>query len=422
MRALAEEKCKKVEGISVITARGSPLRIVHIVGYFMPEVGYEEYFLAKEQLKLGHNVAVLTSDRPLPHLSSGRGERLKVGREVLGGLEVVRLKALGEFFYDMVLAPGLRSALEELSPDVVHLHEPKHLFGFPAALKRRRNYGLVMDIHDFDYPDHPIHREIRGPVDAVVVGEYVTFRRLVGRAIFKRADHIVAVIPACRDFLEDFYKVKGPPVTVTGLGADTEMFHYTEKGRRRIREMYSLEGREVLIFSGVITRRKRLEDVLEVFSSLAKENPNLRLMVVGDGPEDYLKMLKVKAEALGISERVIFTGFIPKERLKEYFSAADIGVWLSNNSINQLEAMACRLPVVVPELQLSFIFKQGGALLFPPGEKDAFKKALVEILADEERREALGREGEKLVRERYSYSHIAGRLVEIYQSVMEKRR
>lgn len=396
------------------------MKIVHVVGYFMPQIGYEEYFLAKEQLKLGHEVAVLTSDRPLPHLNRGRGERLKAGREFFGGVEVVRLRSLGEFFYDMVLSPGVRGALDELSPDVVHLHEPKQLFGFPVAFGGR-DYGLVMDIHDFDYPEHPIHRDIRSFLDAAVVGEYMTFRRLLGHVLFRRADHIVAVIPACRDFLKNFYKVEGVPVTVTGLGADTEMFHYTEGGREEVRSRYSLEGCRVLLFSGVITRRKRVEDVLEVFAALAKNMPDLRLMVVGDGPEDYLRMLRAKAGELGVSEKVIFTGFVPKERLKNYFSAADVGVWLSNNSINQLEAMACRLPVVVPDLQLSFIFKQGGALLFPPGDTATFKRTLKRILVDDEFRMALGVQGEKLIRERYSYSRIAKRLLEVYRSVLDSR-
>ena len=44
------------------------MKIIHVVDYFQPILGYQEVFLAKEQAKLGHDVVVITSDRYAPIL------------------------------------------------------------------------------------------------------------------------------------------------------------------------------------------------------------------------------------------------------------------------------------------------------------------------------------------------------------------
>jgi glycosyltransferase involved in cell wall biosynthesis len=57
----------------------------------------------------------------------------------------------------------------------------------------------------------------------------------------------------------------------------------------------------------------------------------------------------------------------------------------------------------------------------PPGDENALADALVDLLADEERRQAFGVEGHRLVRERYSWDEIAQRLLRIYELVAGAR-
>jgi glycosyltransferase involved in cell wall biosynthesis len=57
-------------------------------------------------------------------------------------------------------------------------------------------------------------------------------------------------------------------------------------------------------------------------------------------------------------------------------------------------------------------------MLFPPGDHDALAAAVVDVLADEALRERRGRAGRELVRERYAWERIAGRLLEIYEDAV----
>ena len=51
----------------------SNMKIVHLVDYFQPKVGYQEYFLALEHQKLGHDIRVITSDYYFPFVNYDHG-------------------------------------------------------------------------------------------------------------------------------------------------------------------------------------------------------------------------------------------------------------------------------------------------------------------------------------------------------------
>jgi glycosyltransferase involved in cell wall biosynthesis len=57
------------------------------------------------------------------------------------------------------------------------------------------------------------------------------------------------------------------------------------------------------------------------------------------------------------------------------------------------------------------------AVAFPPGHHDALADAVISLLADEPRREAMGAAGRELAQSRYAWDAIARRLLDIYEQV-----
>ena len=57
------------------------MKIVHLTSYFQPQLGYQEYFLAREHIKLGHDVWVVTSDRYFPFPDYDKTVKNILGRE-----------------------------------------------------------------------------------------------------------------------------------------------------------------------------------------------------------------------------------------------------------------------------------------------------------------------------------------------------
>jgi glycosyltransferase involved in cell wall biosynthesis len=91
-----------------------------------------------------------------------------------------------------------------------------------------------------------------------------------------------------------------------------------------------------------------LDNLLAAMPTVVEAYPEARLIIAGDGPlrED----LRAQARRLGVEERVSFAGFVPEDRLPDYYRAADLVVMptraLEGFGLTTVEALACGTPVV----------------------------------------------------------------------------
>ena len=122
---------------------------------------------------------------------------------------------------------------------------------------------------------------------------------------------------------------------------DTDRFKPVDGSR--VREKYGIQDKRVMVHVGRVAFEKEINRLVEVMPML---DPDIVLLVVGKGPA--MDGLKQQAQDLGVSERVIFAGFVPDEELTEYYGAGDIGVMASRwetECLTVLQALACGLPV-----------------------------------------------------------------------------
>src|SRR5207249_11042893 len=100
------------------------MRIIHLLDYFHTDVGYQEYYLAREMSVAGHDVRVVTTAHrhhtvAVPGVDEARGAQDL--RDA--GVEVVRLPAR-QLGHDRAWAHGLADAIASFRPDAVHCHGP----------------------------------------------------------------------------------------------------------------------------------------------------------------------------------------------------------------------------------------------------------------------------------------------------------
>jgi phosphatidylinositol alpha-mannosyltransferase len=112
-------------------------------------------------------------------------------------------------------------------------------------------------------------------------------------------------------------------------------------------------------------------------------------------------------------------GFLPQERLTEELLSAKalVAPSLGGESFGMVltRAMACATPVVASDIAgYRDVMTPETSLSFPAGDRTALADAIESLLADEPRREAMGAAARSLARENYSWSAIAGRLVDVY--------
>ena len=385
------------------------MKIVHVTGYFQPELGYEEYYLALNQKKLGHDVYIITSDRiaNLPNLKDSLKEinseyntRFRpVGFSDVNGIKVYRLKTIFEA-KDFLIVKGIKKILKEINPDVVHTHEPRQFMTMlPALYKKRFGYKLITDQHDYD-------------IFPTIKSKFMTYvvRRSICRFAFNRSDKIIAITPESREFIRRVYDIKKDIIDST-LGADTSRFKFNKEKRDEIRKKFNIKDNVLVISSGHIGRNKKLEILINAFS----KTKNSILMFIGGGDNGYISELKDITNKLGIDKRVIFLGRISQEEMPCYYSAADIGAWPFRATITIIEAMACGLPVVIPNANtVKHLVQYENGLTFED-EKDLQNK-LSMLIDDKTLRNKLSKNAVSVTKKKFGYDVIAKRYLEIYNS------
>jgi glycosyltransferase involved in cell wall biosynthesis len=84
------------------------------------------------------------------------------------------------------------------------------------------------------------------------------------------------------------------------------------------------EGDQVIVYMGSFFYFSGLVDALDEFAKASRTSPNLKFLLVGGGEQDA--ELRQRVSALGLSEKVIFTGFVSYEDLPRYLKVADVAV------------------------------------------------------------------------------------------------
>jgi phosphatidylinositol alpha-mannosyltransferase len=175
-------------------------------------------------------------------------------------------------------------------------------------------------------------------------------------------------------------------------------------------------GREHrVVFVGRHDPRKGMQVILDAWPEIRRRTGAELRMVGADPLRVRLAMTRQRIPDDGIE----VLGFLPQERLTEELLSAKalVAPSLGGESFGMVltRAMACATPVVASDIAgYRDVMTPETSLSFPAGDRTALADAVESLLADEPRREAMGAAARSLARENYSWSAIAGQLVDVY--------
>ena len=386
------------------------MKIVHVIDYFQPKLGYQETFLAREHAAMGHEVCVVTSDRYNRGIYTGNaaagvlGSRLKTaGFFTEEGIKVWRLKTLFEL-PNIIWVIGLEKKIRELKPDLVIMHGITNLLAVRiAGLKKKgMNFKLVFD-------DHAIPENSTGRMRAL----YPLFRWLFSPGIQKAADALVAILPETKAFMNTRYGVPLERISVIPLGADTGLFRFDAAARRELRQQLGFkDGEVVFIYTGKIIPMRQLPVFIEASAILMQKHLNIKTLFVGGGSPSYIEELKDNVKSKSLSDKFTWLEAVPNEQLYRIYAAADAAVWPYGASLGMREALACSLPIIIgQEARVTELVEGGNGFLFREGDAGDLAQKM-EMLLDTGRRAEMGRNSRKLVEEKFSWKTIARQFLE----------
>lgn len=322
------------------------MEIAIVTGHFMPEVGYQEVYLARAFSRLGHTVHVIASNKPSPSAKGVTTSSYPTGfqKDDRYGYSILRLPATVSAG-SLVLSRGLRSALAKISPDLVVVIGVGKLFPLSVlARPEKRKHRLIALFGDNS--DFPNFNKVKARL----------LRYLVKNRVYRRAvrscDRLYLYTPETESLLlsylpenlrESFLEKR----VASTLGYDPEEFHFDEKERRGVRdELKILEEEVVFITSTRVTPEKRIEEVVPLVSRMRREGKKVRYIIIGCLADAYGKHLKTLLNKQPDPGIFLTYPFLDHERVREFCCASDLGVW-TRPSISIQEAMGTGLPVIL---------------------------------------------------------------------------
>lgn len=294
---------------------------------------------------------------------------------------------------NIVLSPRayfrIKQTLERERFDVLHLHEPMTPAICTAVLVLART-PLVATFH--------ASGELR----------WMRYGKPLWGFLVDRIDYRIAVSEQARAsqarWLPGRYEVIPNGVLVP---------EHAEPGQREHR----------IVFAGRHEPRKGLQVLLRAWPEIRRRT-GLRLTVAGADPlavRLLLTRLRIPDDGLDV------VGFLSQDDLTDALLRAKalVAPSLGQESFGMVltRAYACALPVVASDIPgYREVLSPDAAVSVPPGDVGALVDAVASLVADEPRRQALGRAGRAIVLERYAWPRIARRLDDVYRSVVETSR
>ncbi len=235
---------------------------------------------------------------------------------------------------------GLFQAYEiakELNLDIVHTQTEFSMGMIGKFVAKNLNVPCVHTYHTMyeDYLHYVAKGKLLKPIH-VKEGTLAFCHNMAG---------VIAPSDRVLDKLTD-YGVKSP-IRIIPTGINISRFATTT--HVDVRAKYGISKNVPLILSlSRLAYEKDINKVLDGMPDIINQVPNVKLLVVGDGPakED----LENQAKELGISNHVIFTGEIDNDHVNSFYQAADVFVSTSKSEsqgLTYIEALAAGLPVIV---------------------------------------------------------------------------
>ncbi len=239
---------------------------------------------------------------------------------------------------------------------------------------------------------------------------------------YRRADWINVLTPAFERALIEKKGIDRRKISMLPNGADLDIMVPGEKNNH-VRRALGLEGKFVVSYFGAHGRANRLGQLLDVAEKLQNTEPDVRIMLVGDGMEK--PQLVENARSRGLNN-VVFVDSVPKSTVCDYINASDVctAVLMRNDTFKTVypnkvfDYMSCRRPIVIAidGVARQLVEDAGAGYYAEPENPDAFVAAVLKLKSDREACSRIGDSGYRYAAEYFSREAVAKQ----YLAILEK--
>ncbi len=351
------------------------------------------FALEREFIKMGHDVKLIA---PASRGATSDDRIICIGR----AWPTPSSGSVARITLTPWISSKVKPVLEREKFDVIHLHEPlvPTLCTTVLRLSRAANIGTF---HAMDSRGYTFWK----PYTMLFLKKWS--RKLDGR---------IAVSKPAREFISGHFPAD---YTIIPNGVDLEHFSPDVPPFEQFRD-----GKINILFVSRLEKRKGVNYLLSAYRQVRQEIGNCRLILVGPSTR-WSRQYEKKIKRQGM-EDIVFAGYVSQEDLPRYYQTADIvcspATGRESFGLILLEAMAMGKPIVASNIDgyASVVSHGVEALMVPPKNKHMLAQALISLASHAQLRQEMGARG-KLKAADYGWEHIAQRVMDYYQTVLEQR-
>lgn len=294
---------------------------------------------------------------------------------------------------------AVKKILSQTPYDLVHAH-----FGFNALLiyplAKKLKIPLVVTFHGIDASPEMLSEK--------------QYKKRITRMI-GYASAVIIVSPHMKETLS--LSDHAAKVHLIPCGADPAEFDAARQSNKT--------GFITILHSGRLVSKKGVPDLIRIFSLLSHQYRNIRLFIVGDGPElELSRQLSDDAR----SDSIQFFGSRPHDEVKKFMADADIFVLNSRVGdngdmegvpVSLLEAMSMRLGVIsTRHAGIPYVITDNvNGLLIDEKDHIALTSALEKLITDADLRKRLGESARQTVIDRFTIRETNRKIEEVYRKI-----
>lgn len=287
-------------------------------------------------------------------------------------------------------------------PQVIHTHtENDHLLAGLAARRLERPIPIVRTLYDGEPPRYKPRT-------------WLSYGHLTSRLICLSAE-------VARQMTEAPYNLPAERVTTLAPPIDTERFDPARE-LPNLRERFGIAA-DAPVY-GIVARmqtHRRFEVLVEAMTTVARERPEARAIIVGRGTNQET-VARAPVRDAGLDEHVIFSGYLKGDDYVGVLKALDLKLFLVPGSDGTCravrEALSMGAPVVAARRgMLPEIVRDGVTGRVIDDTPETLAATILELLGDRELRERLGRQAREDAEQRFAFRAYARQVAAIYRTL-----
>lgn len=362
--------------------------------------------------KLGHEVFIITvSDNKKDYVLENNGHILR--------LPSVNLANCYDYKMTSVYPIKAVNMIKKMNLDVIHSNVEFTVGIFARVVSEQLSIPLVHTYHtNWEDYTHYItkNKKILDDICKKLLKYLMVF--------FEDKTVTELIVPSNKiyNLFKDKYKfTKNIHIIQTGI--ETSKFYkenFNQKDINSLKKKLGIKKKDFVVMTvSRLAKEKSVDRIINNHKELVKKYSNMKLLIVGDGPD--IDKLKDEAKSLGVSDSVIFTGKVPLSDIPIYYQLGNVFVTASKSETQGLtvvEAISSSLPVVAvkDDSFVNSVIEDFNGFVFTDDEK--YINSISKLYEDKDLYIRLSNQS-RLLSEDFSSEYFALKVLKVYETAIE---